>query len=142
MIEKQTIAYLRLVHGSYNIIVAALFIYQGWLGLRIRRERLAGVRAANQVRRHRGLGPVIAGLGVLGFAGGLTLVRLYFGFRIKYPLHFLTGLSLAVLIITAFSLSRMIKAADPRWRTPHFIAGLIILCLYTVQIILGLGILF
>lgn len=142
MIDRQTIAYLRLLHGSYNFIVAALFMYQGWLGLRIRKERLAGMRTMPPVKRHRRTGPVIAVAGMLGFTGGLTLVHFDFGTWIQYPLHFLAGLLLTGLIMTAFLLSRMIKGADPRWRTPHFVTGLLILCLYAVQIFLGLGILF
>ncbi len=36
--------YLKILHGSYNAIVGLLFLYQGSLGLRIKKERKAGGR--------------------------------------------------------------------------------------------------
>jgi len=66
--------YLKLLHGTYNIIVMALFIRQGWLGLIIRRERLAGrPLPALAIGRHRKRGPLLAGMAFLGFLAGAGL---------------------------------------------------------------------
>jgi hypothetical protein len=53
VIDRQYIDYLKLLHGSYNIVVALLFVYQGSLGWRIRTQRRAGnLRDASIIRRH------------------------------------------------------------------------------------------
>ena len=42
MLDKQVIAYLRLVHGTYNLLIFLLFWYQAFLGFTIRKARKAG----------------------------------------------------------------------------------------------------
>jgi len=142
MIDKETIAYLKLIHGSYNVIMMFLFMYQGWMGLKIRRGRKAGVQSFDIVKRHRKFGPVLALMGVGGFLAGVTLIYLDTGRFLKYPLHFATGLSLVFCIATAFMISRKIAGPESPWRTPHFRRGILIICLYLVQVSLGLSILF
>ena len=142
MIDKQTIAYLKLLHGAYNTVIMLLFMYQGLLGLKIRRQRVRGGQNFSIVKRHRKLGPVLALMGVAGFIAGMIVIYLDKGRIMEYPLHFLTGMSIALSITAAFLISRNIKGADSPWRTPHLIIGIIILCLYLVQITLGIGILF
>ena len=46
--------FLKLLHGSYNVVMMVLFIRQGVLGIRIRQERVAG-RAPlfEAIKRHR-----------------------------------------------------------------------------------------
>ena len=52
MIPKEWLDVLRIGHGAYNAIIALAFVYQGWLGLKIRRERkAAGARDFDVVRR-------------------------------------------------------------------------------------------
>ncbi|TAL25611.1 MAG: DUF4079 family protein [Nitrospirae bacterium] len=142
MIDKDIIANLRLVHGSYNALMMMLFIYQGWLGLRIRRGRIAGNPPLEIIKRHRKTGPVFAIMGVLGFFAGVTLIYLDYGRILKYPPHFLTGLSIVFAIAAVFLISRKIKGLDSEWRTPHFRRGILLVCLYLVQVFLGIGILF
>ncbi len=141
MITGQAAAYLRYVHGAFNLTMMLLFLYQGSLGLRIRRGRLANSPGAPLAKRHRRLGPVLAPLGVLGFLAGLALVLLDKGRVFEYPLHFLGGLAVAALIICAFLLSRKIKSPDTPGRAAHFRAGVVLLLVYPVQALLGLGIL-
>jgi hypothetical protein len=141
MMSKEIIASLRLVHGGFNTILCVLFSYQGSLGIRIRKGRKEGVPAFKKTIRHRKLGPVLATLGILGFFAGLTLVLFDKGHVLEYPLHFFNGMVLAVLIFSTFMISRKIRGADSSLRTPHFIIGIIILALYVVQVVLGLGIL-
>jgi len=141
--DKVLIADLRLVHGSYNIIMMLLFLYQGSLGLRIRRERKRGNKPPlNTIKRHRSIGPVLAPLGVLGFFAGVTLSLLDDGVLLNNTLHFIVGLLLACSIITTFFISRQIRGPESPSRDLHFRLGVFILCLYPLQVFLGLGIFF
>lgn len=140
MIDKELMANLRLFHGSYNILIMLLFIYQGVLGFRIRRERKMNIQSG-AVKKHRKLGPVFAILGISGFFLGLALVYLDHGHILKHPLHFTAGLAIAFSIISAYSISRKIKGLESPWRTSHLIRGILVLVLYPVQIALGLGML-
>lgn len=143
MIDKQLIAYFRLVHGSYNTIMIVLFIYQGLLGLKIRKQRKAGSQMPFKIiKRHRKIGPILALMGVIGFFAGAALIYLDYGRLLKYPLHFLTGLAISLLIATTFFISKKIKGSDSLWRNLHFKLGILILSLYPIQAFLGIGILF
>jgi hypothetical protein len=120
-----------------------LFLYQGWVGLTIRKQRRGGGPPISEnIRRHRKLGPFLFLFGLIGFCAGLTLVTLDYGGIFQYPLHFIAGLLIAIFLTTAFIISRQIRYNDPLWRTSHFILGLSIISLYIIQIFLGLGILF
>jgi len=141
MIDKEVISYLKPAHGSYNMLIALLFVYQGILGLKIRRQRLKGQQQFTIIKRHRRLGPFLVLLGLSGFFAGLILVYLDTGRFIKYPFHFATGSTIALSIITAFFISRKIRGRDSLWRDVHFMLGIFILCLYIMQVFLGLGIL-
>lgn len=142
MISKETIAYMRLVHGSYNIMLMLLFVYQGSLGLRIRKVRTSGMTSGfNIIKKHRYNGPILALLGVIGFFAGAILVYIDKGHLLKYPLHLTVGIVIVFSITAAFFVSRMIKGSDSPWRTRHFVLGLFIICLYLVQVFLGLNIL-
>jgi hypothetical protein len=137
-LSKELISYLRLLHGAYNTIAILLFVYQGILGLMIRRSEK---KPLHMIRRHRKIGPVIAVMGIAGFIAGMTVALLEWGRILKYPLHFITGLTIVSLIISTFIISRKIKGPDPYWRNRHYALGILIICLYSVQAFLGLGIL-
>lgn len=136
--SKELISYLKLLHGGYNAVVILLFVYQGILGLRIRKSENKPVHIA---RRHRKTGPVLAILGILGFIAGMTVVFLDKRRIIKYPFHFITGLTIVSLIVTTFIISRKIKGADTYWRNRHYALGILIITCYFLQALLGLGIL-
>jgi len=137
------IEYLRIGHGLFNVLLAVLFFYQGWLGLKVRRARRsqASIPLA-AVKRHRKTGPLLVLLGGLGFLIGLILVIIETGKILFYPLHLFIGLTIVVSLIGTFLISRRIKRPDSPYRTPHFILGIFILLLYVFQSFLGLGILF
>jgi len=142
MISKQILANLRLLHGLYNIIIALLFFYQGWLGLAIRRQRKAGKSSGiTSVKRHRKLGPVIAILSITGLFSGIILALIDKGNILEYPLHLVAGVILVLFILTSYSISKKIRGRDSPYRTPHFILGITILSLYLLQLFLGLGVL-
>jgi len=141
MIDKQVLAYLRLVHGSFNAIVFTLIVYQGMLGYRIKKARLAGLPIVNTTRRHRKNGPFLVVLGIAGFLAGVVLVYLDFGHLLKYPLHFINGALISSALVGMFLISRRIRAADTQWRTVHFRLGIVTIVLYVIQLFLGLGIL-
>ena len=142
LIDRQLLADLRLAHGTYNAVVMLLFLYQGRLGFRIRRARKArALPPFPVIKRHRRTGPILAILGGLGFLAGLTLVLLDTGNVLEYPPHFFTGLTIVVLLIATYKISRDIKGTDSPYRTPHFFLGIAILCLYLVNVMIGIGVL-
>lgn len=143
LIDKQAILYLRYLHGSFNALMFLLFIYQGSLGLKIRRQRLkGGPKPVGAERTHRKAGPVLAPLGVMGFLVGLGLVYVDHRHLLEYPVHLLIGAALALSIISTFFVSRKIRGRESPWRRPHLALGVLILFFYAVQVLLGAGILF
>jgi len=136
--NRELIIYLKLFHGAFNSLVILLFIYQGILGLRIRR---AENKPVHLIRRHRKTGPVIAVLGASGFVAGIVVVFLDTGRILKYPPHFILGLIIVLLIASTYIISKKIKGPDPYWRNRHYALGILIICLYFVQAFLGLGVL-
>jgi hypothetical protein len=141
-IGREWIDLLRILHGAYNAGVALALLYQGWLGLRIRRVRIAGAaREFRIIKLHRRNGPVLLLLGILGYVAGTTLIYLDKGHFFEYRIHHLAGLAIVTLLAATFLVSRRIGGPDSLWRTPHFLLGLAVLCAYLVQLFLGLNIL-
>lgn len=141
MLDEQTIAYLKLLHGFYNTAVMVLFAYHGLLGLQIRRERKAGIRSFSIIKRHRKLGPILAIESMIGFLAGVIIVFLDYGHFFKYPIHFITGLLIVLSVITTLIISKKIKGVDDLWRDRHYVLGILIISFYLIQVFLGLGIL-
>ena len=143
LIDRQLLSSLRLVHGGFNTFVVLLFFYHARLGITIRRARMArGPLPFPMIKRHRKGGPVLAALGIAGFCIGFTLVMLDSGKVLQFPAHFLVGCTIVLCLITTFVLSRKIKGPDSPYRTPHFYLGIATLCLYLVNVVLGIGVLF
>jgi len=88
------------------------------------------------------MGPPLAATGMFGYCARLTLILLDTGNVFEYPSHFFIGTLIAVLLITTFVISRMIKGQDSPFRTPHVFIGIALLCLYVIGAFLGIGILF
>jgi len=142
MIDKEFIAYFKLAHGFFNLCMMALFCYQAWLGYLIRQARTSGKPMPfNAVRKHRKAGPAFALWGVMGYIAGIVVVLLDKGRVFEYPLHFMTGSAIAVVIVSLYAVSRRITAKDISSRNIHFILGMFLLALYVIQVLLGLGIL-
>jgi hypothetical protein len=140
MIDKEIITNLRPVHAALNLLVMFLFWYQAFLGFRIRKARKAGGLNPKSLKRHRKTGPVLALLAVAGYLGGAVLGYLDNGRLLNYPLHFLNGTAIVMLIIATVVISRSIAVKDTRFRTLHMTLGLLLLCLYALQVFLGIGI--
>lgn len=142
MVDKEFIAYFKLAHGFFNLCMLVLFCYQGWMGFRIRQARTSGApMPIGTVRRHRMAGPWFALWGVMGYFAGIIVTLLDKGRVLEYPLHFLGGSLLAAVIVSVYAISRRIAGPDPRYRNIHFRLGMLLLALYLVQVMLGLGIL-
>ncbi len=142
MIPSPFIEYLKLGHGLFNTLVMLLFVNQGWLGLKIRKERKGGLpKDFTIIKKHRGRGPIFVLFGILGFLAGVTLVYMDNARILEFPAHFVTGACISLLLITTFLISRGIKGPESSLRTIHFVIGISILCLYLFQIFLGLNIL-
>lgn len=136
------IPWLALGHGLFNALVLLFFCYQGWLGHVVRRQRLAGAPApVPVVRRHRRFGPRLVVLGWVGFAAGLAIVLVDKGRVVAHPLHFSLGLAIVLTQGGAWAASRTIKGRGPEGRGRHRRLGILLLCLYPVQAVVGLGIL-
>lgn len=142
LLNLELIANLKLAHGLFNLTVILFFFYQARNGWLIRRERRTNrpppLRA---VRLHRRLGPLLALLGAGGFASGLILCYLHTGKIILYPAHFTVGAFILLLLLLTYRLSKQLTAAATQQRNLHFSLGLLLLALYLVNAVLGLGLL-
>jgi hypothetical protein len=142
LIDRQLLSYLRFFHGGFNTFVMIMFFYHAHLGIAIRRARRArGPLPFPMIKRHRKGGPLLAALGITGFCIGFTLVMLDSGKVLQFPFHFLVGCTIVLSLITTFVVSRKIKGPDSSYRTPHFYLGIAILCLYLIEVFLGIGVL-
>jgi hypothetical protein len=141
-LDKQLIANLRYLHGSFNLLMMLMFFIQGYLGFRIRKARTANIQQPlTLIKRHRMFGPILFILGIGGFFSGLTLVYLDHGNIVKFPIHLFFGVTLTVFLINLFFVSRMIKGTGTHWRDLHYKIGIAVLCIYIVQSLLGIGML-
>jgi hypothetical protein len=139
MLDKTLVFYLKLAHGLFNLTLAAAFGFQARLGWRIRRSRRHGVsRDFAAIKRHRKLGPLLAGLGLAGYGAGLGLVTADQGTLAKFPIHLAGGTLLALCLGAVYVSSRRIRGAEEQRRLTHFSLGLALLALYAVQILSGL----
>lgn len=140
---SSTINLLGYIHGAYNFFVFTAFIYQAIIGLRIRKERLQGNPPnINTIKKHRKSGPIFAVEGLIGFLAGMTIVYIAEGHIMVYPLHFFIGLLINLSIVITLILSKKIKSRESKWRTPHLSSGILLICLYIIQIVIGLKIIF
>lgn len=93
------------------------------------------------IKRYRQARPVPEQMGGFGLFAGLTLVLLNTGNVLEYSPHFFTGRTIVVLLIATYKISRDIKVPDYSYRTPHFVLGIASLCLYLVNVMIGIGVL-
>lgn len=139
---RQIVPWLALGHGALHMVLLLFFMYQGWLGRRIRRARQAGgPLPRTALARHRRNGPLLAGFCLFGFVAGLFIVLLDRGRVGVYPLHLLLGLTIVLAVSALFLVSRKIRAGEESWRGPHRWLGILLLYLYPLQALLGLSIL-
>ena len=131
----------KLIHGSFNTLLALAFFYQGWMGLKIRRGRHRAELPIKVMKRHRRLGPWLVGLGIFGYCAGLILVYIDKKNLLEYPLHLIVGCVIVLLLLGQYWVSRKIKGLDSPWRTPHLAIGVGIIVLYVFQILVGLSVL-
>jgi len=134
--SKEIIEYMKLFHGTYNMTIMLLIMYQGILGLKIRKSESPPVQI---IKRHRKIGPFAVVLGSAGFFAGLFIIYLDVGHIFKYPLHFINGLLLVSALITTYLISKKIKGPEKLWRNRHYNLGILIIVLYIVQVLLGIS---
>lgn len=134
--------YLKLIHALFNFVIMVCFIHQGWRGWKIRTRRIAELPPdAIVIRGHRTNGPRLAIFAFCGFLFGAATTFLDHGHIGRYPAHFLTGALLLCLIGMVYLQSRQIKGRGPQGRNVHAAFGIIVLALYPIQLLLGLGVL-
>jgi hypothetical protein len=128
-------------HGFFNALLALVFLYQAWMGLTIRRGRKRGESQFIAMRRHRRLGPFLVVMGLLGYCFGLILVYIEKGHMLEYPLHLAVGSLIVLFLLGQYAVSRKIKGPESSWRTPHLAIGVGLICLYVLQIVIGIAVL-
>lgn len=138
--DDQFMPYIRQGHALFNIMIYFFFIYQAYLGAKIRAAKRRGGIDILAIKRHRRNGPIWASLGLAGYIAGLTIVTVDQGHPYIFPLHFIIGTSIAVLISTTFIISRIMRT-NQLLRNIHLGIGTGIISLYTFQIIVGIGVL-
>jgi FtsH-binding integral membrane protein len=111
------------------------------MGLAIRRGRKRGEPRPKVVRRHRKLGPFLVVLGVAGYCLGLILVIIDKGRVLEYPPHLAVGSLIVLFLLGQYTVSKKIKGLESPWRTPHLAIGVGLICLYVIQIVIGIGVL-
>jgi uncharacterized membrane protein len=132
----------KVAHGSFNALLALVFLYQAWMGFTIRRGRKRGKSQFIAMRRHRRLGPFLVVMGLLGYCFGLILVYIDKGRVLEYPLHLAVGSLIVLFLLGQYAVSRKIKGLESSWRTPHLAIGVGLICLYVLQIVIGIAVLF
>lgn len=143
LVSRELLADLRLLHGIFNFAVLFLFLYQARLGLQIRRARLAKAPLLfTAVKRHRKEGPLFTGLAAFGYVFGIVVVLLDTGNLLEYAAHFTAGTLLVLVLSVVVFLSRRIKGQQSPYRRRHFVAAAVLLGIFVLQVLLGLGILF
>ena len=138
--DEQMIKNFRIGHAMFNSIVFLLFIYQAYLGLSIRRSKLAGNIDVNKIQKHKRNGPIWVVLAILGYLAGLTLVTIDQGRPFTFPVHLIIGSLLIILIVATFIISRRMTS-DQKLRDAHRKIGIGIISLYLIQAIIGVGVL-
>lgn len=143
MDKQLLLTILKPAHGLFNILVLTLFLWQGWMGLMIRRARLAGEATPFAiVKRHRGIGPIAAMLAIAGYLAGISLVLYDKGTIFEHPLHLAVGSVLITALAATVALSRMIKGTMQSIRAWHFRLGIVTLILFIAEVFFGLEVLF
>ena len=131
----------KVAHGSFNALLALVFFYQAWMGLTIRRGRKRGEPQLIAMKRHRRLGPFLVCLGLLGYCLGVLLVYIDKGRVLEYPPHLAVGSVIVLFLLGQYAVSRKIKGLESPWRTPHLAIGVGLICLYVLQIVIGISVL-
>jgi peptidoglycan/LPS O-acetylase OafA/YrhL len=131
----------KVVHGAFNFLLALVFLYQAWMGLAIRRGRKKGSPRPPIIKRHRRLGPLLVILSAAGYCFGLALVLIDKGHALEYPLHFAVGSLIVLFVLGQFAVSKKIKGRESFFRTLHLLVGICIVCLYALQMVIGVGVL-
>ncbi|MFQ5574045.1 MAG: DUF4079 family protein [Terriglobia bacterium] len=139
--SEGTITALAAIHGLYNFTVFVIFLIHGFRGVQIRRGRKAGKPAVRALQIHRGLGPVWAVMGIVGFGAGALIAVLDQGSVLLFPPHFVIGALISTVIIITFAVSRGINSPSTPLRSVHLGLGVLLIVLYTFQTLIGVTIL-
>ena len=136
--------YLSFVHPVTMWIVLVLAIYAMYLGVQVRRARLADgdlkkelVKGRFAIRHHQ-IGSILLALIVMGAIGGITVTYLNNG-KIVIGSHLFAGLGMVGLVSTSAALVPFMQKHD--WvRSIHVSLNLILLGLFSWQAITGVQI--
>ncbi|MDD2736078.1 MAG: DUF4079 family protein [Desulfuromonadaceae bacterium] len=142
LISSELISILRLVHGLFNFIIMLLLFYHTFNGLLIRRARRGKTPLPiHAIKLHRRMGPVLALFGGAGFSAGLILIMLDTGKVLQYPTHLFVGVVIVIMLFSTYRISRKIAGSSIPQRNLHYKLGCVILALYLVNVVIGIGVL-
>lgn len=136
--------YLSFFHPIIMWILLALTLYTLYLGVQVRRTRLAEgepkkelIKGRFAVRHHQ-IGSILLALIVIGAIGGITVTYITSGKIVIGP-HLFAGLGVVGLIATSAALVPFMKQYD--WvRSVHVSLNLILLGLFGWQAVTGVQI--
>lgn len=136
--------YLSFFHPIIMWILLALTLYTLYLGVQVRRTRLAEgepkkelIKGRFAVRHHQ-IGSILLSLIVIGAIGGITVTYITSG-KILIGPHLFAGLGVVGLIATSAALVPFMKQYD--WvRSVHVSLNLILLGLFGWQAVTGVQI--
>ena len=136
--------YLSFVHPITMWIVLAVALYAMYLGVQVRRTRLADgdikkelVKSRFAIRHHQ-MGSILLALMVIGTIGGITVTYLNNG-KIMIGSHLFAGLGMVGLISTSAALVPFMQKHN--WvRSIHVSLNLVLLGLFGWQAVTGVQI--
>jgi hypothetical protein len=136
--------YLSFFHPITMWILLALALYTLYLGVQVRRTRLAEGESKKELIkgrfaiRHHQIGSILLALMVIGAIGGITVTYINSGKIVIGP-HLFAGLGIVGLIATSAALVPFMKQHD--WvRSIHVSLNLILLGLFGWQAVTGVQI--
>jgi hypothetical protein len=136
--------YLSFFHPVTMWILLALALYTLYLGVQVRRTRLAEGEPKKELikgrfaMRHHQIGSILLALMVMGAIGGITVTYLNNGKIVISP-HLFAGLGIVGLITTSAALVPFMKQHD--WvRSIHVSLNLMVLGLFGWQAVTGVQI--
>lgn len=145
LIPEPIIVWSQFIHPTVMWGLLALTVYALYLGIQIRRTRLAEgdvkkelIKGRFNVRHHQ-IGSILLALMVLGSIGGMAITYLNNGKLFVAP-HLLAGLGMTGLIAASAALSPFMQKGQNWARYTHIFLNITLLGLFSWQAVTGVEI--
>jgi hypothetical protein len=133
------------IHPIAQGLTAVIALYVLWLGIQRFASRHLGKSTIFEWERHVLLGKVVVSVWALGAIGGTAATYIEYGKIFTESLHFRVGIAmLAALAVTWLTGTHMDRHRNASTVLPvvHLINNVILLVLFIVQAVTGIGIVF